>query len=288
MPTARSELAATSMDGILYVAGGIGRFGTTSVFERFDVDSSQWLSLASVPLALNHLSAAGLQGKVYVSGGYRNLRMHADVRSMWCFDPEVGAWTPVADMPGARGAHALVASGGHLFVVGGVGVDANRIWAYNPESDTWNTSRAPMPTPREHLAVVTAQGKIYVLGGRDTANRNLPVLEIYDITADQWSSGPPMRNARSGFTAGVVEGRIHVTGGEDIATGRVLHEHEYYDIDTQRWVDAAPLPRGRHGVASAVWNDKWYVAGGATSAALATLVTMSDRVDVFDPATDDY
>ena len=178
----------------------------------------------------------------------------------------------------------MVAAGGRLFVVGGVGVDANRVWEYNPEIDNWNSSRAPIPTPREHLAVVAAQGKIYAIGGRDAENRNLAVLEIYDIAADRWSSGATMLNPRSGFTAGVIEGRIHVTGGEDIETGRVLDSHEYYDIDARRWLSAPPLPQRRHGVASAVWNGKWYVVGGATRAAFATLISMSARVDVFEPA----
>ena len=287
MPTSRSELAATSLDGSLYVAGGIGLFGTTSVFERFDVESSQWQSLASLPLELNHLSAAVLQGKVYVSGGYRNVRLQPDVRAMWRFDPEAGVWKRMANMPGSRGAHAMVASGGRLFVVGGVGADANRIWEYDPESNTWDSSRAPMPTPREHLAVVAAQGKIYAIGGRDGANRNLPVLEIYDIAADQWSPGPRLITPRSGFTAGVIGSRIHVTGGEDIGTGSVLDGHEYFDVDAAGWVAGTPLPEGRHGIASAVLNGKWYVVGGATRAALATFISMSDRLDVYEPAPED-
>ncbi len=36
MPTARSEIAVTQLAGRIYVAGGIGRFGTTDAFEVYD------------------------------------------------------------------------------------------------------------------------------------------------------------------------------------------------------------------------------------------------------------
>lgn len=280
LPTPRSELAAAALGGRLYVAGGIGRFGSTNAFEGLDLASGQWESLPPLPRALNHPAAAALQGKVWISGGYRNLLMRADVSQTWYFEAAASAWSRVADMPSARAAHALVAAQGRLFVVGGVGTNPGALWSYDPATGIWDTALAPLPTPREHLAAVALAGKLYALGGR-SGNRNLAVVEVYDIAANRWERAAPMQTPRSGFTAGVIAGRVHVAGGESLTSGETFAGHEVYDPPTDRWSPAPPLPQARHGLTSAVWNGRWYVVGGATRAAVRTLISMSGRVDVF-------
>jgi hypothetical protein len=52
MPTARSEIAVTQLDGRIYVAGGIGRLGTTDAFEVYDPLTNTWRSLAPLPEAI--------------------------------------------------------------------------------------------------------------------------------------------------------------------------------------------------------------------------------------------
>ena len=51
MPTARSELAVAALDGRIYVAGGIGRFGTSDAFEVYDPKKNAWARLAPLPMA---------------------------------------------------------------------------------------------------------------------------------------------------------------------------------------------------------------------------------------------
>jgi Kelch motif len=45
MPTARSELAAAALDGRIYVAGGIARWGTTAAFEAYEPARDRWEEL---------------------------------------------------------------------------------------------------------------------------------------------------------------------------------------------------------------------------------------------------
>ncbi|MCH8240319.1 MAG: hypothetical protein IIB62_09785, partial [Proteobacteria bacterium] len=45
MPTARSELAVTRLGERIYVAGGIGRWGTTGAFEAYAPSSNAWARL---------------------------------------------------------------------------------------------------------------------------------------------------------------------------------------------------------------------------------------------------
>lgn len=281
MPTARSEIAAAESEGIIYVAGGLTLLGTSDAFESHDPGDGTWSALAPLPQSLNHLALASANGLVYATGGYRSVTMRPDVKGVWRYTPSSNQWAQVADMPGPRGAHAMVAQGGKLYVVGGAGDRARELWAYDPAGDTWDTTLAPMLTEREHLAAVGMNGKLYVMGGRDANHHNLAALEIYDIRSNRWERGAPMANARSGFTAGVLGGRVHVAGGESIEFSQTMASHEVFDPSTGRWSSAPPMPETRHGLASAVQQERWYLIGGAGSATLLTLFTASDRVHVY-------
>ena len=70
MPTARSEIAAATRNGLIYVAGGIAQWGTTTAFEAYDPVSDTWQELSPLPQAAHHLAAAAADGRVYIAGGY--------------------------------------------------------------------------------------------------------------------------------------------------------------------------------------------------------------------------
>ncbi len=54
---------------------------------------------------------------------------------------------------------------------------------YDPQTNSWR-EWVPMPTPREHTAAATIDGKIYVAGGRQGfLATNLRTLEVYDPAA---------------------------------------------------------------------------------------------------------
>ena len=92
-----------------------------------------------------------------------------------------------------------------------------------------------------------------------------------------------MPTARGGLTAAALAGRVHVTGGEDLDSGKTFAEHEVYDPAAGAWATAAPLPTARHGLTSQVARDRWYVIGGGTSAGAMTFVSLTDLVEVFTP-----
>ncbi len=176
MPTARSEIAVTQLDSRIYVAGGIGRLGTTNAFEVYDASTNTWRRLAPLPEAAHHLAMTAASGRIYVSGGYGNMLFRPDRRSAWVYEPKTDVWQPIADMPGPRAAHKLVTLGGKIYAVGGVGPDSTALWVYDPETARWDTSRAPLPTAREHLAAVAAAGKLYGIAGRWSGRGNLTAV----------------------------------------------------------------------------------------------------------------
>ena len=86
-------------------------------------------------------------------------------------------------MPQARWAHAMVALGGRLWVVGGKIKDTAQttaILAFDPRTGRWITDLAPVPTLREHVTAVVLGDRVWLIGGRWI--RNLPTVEV--ILAD--------------------------------------------------------------------------------------------------------
>jgi hypothetical protein len=110
--------------------------------------------------------------------------------------------------------------------------------------------------------VTALDGKLYTVGGRWGDAGNLAALEIYDPAAGTWTRGPDLPTPRSGLTASVLKGRIHVVGGESLSLSRTFGEHEAYDPSSKAWSTLADLPTPRHGLASAAAGGRWYVIGG--------------------------
>lgn len=281
MPTARSELAVTQLGGRIYVAGGVGRWGTTNAFEAYDPSSNSWNRLAPLPEQVHHLAMAAAGGKIYVSGGYGDLRFNPDRKSTWVYDPKVNQWGRAADMPGPRAAHKLVALGGKLYAVGGVGRGAAALWVYDPALDQWDILQWPLPTAREHLAAVAAAGRIYVIGGRWNGRGNLTAVEAYDPATGTWSRMADLPAPRGGHTAATLRGLIHVTGGEDLSSGATFADHWVYDPATDRWSPGPAMPTARHGLDSAADEKGWYVIGGGTGAGALTFLTLTSLIEVY-------
>jgi len=281
MPTARSEVAVTQLAGRIYVAGGIGRFGTTDAFEVYDPATNAWRRLAPLPEALHHAAMTAVGDRIYVSGGYANMFFRPDRKSAWVYEPKADGWRRIADMPGPRATHKLLILGGKIYAVGGVGPDATALWVYDTSTERWDTTRAPLPTAREHLAAAAATGKLYVIAGRWSGRGNLTVVEAYDPATDRWSRTADLPAPRGGHTAATVKGRIHVTGGEDLASGDTFANHWVFDPAADRWTAGPAMPTARHGLDSAADDESWYVVGGGTGAGGRTFFTLTDLIEVY-------
>src|SRR5206468_11908955 len=74
--------------------------------------------------------------------------------------------------------------------VGGVGANGGWLpdtWAYEV-TGRWST-RAALPTPRDHVAVAAYRGSICAAGG----NGGPQVFECYHPVRDEWTRGPDLR-----------------------------------------------------------------------------------------------
>jgi N-acetylneuraminic acid mutarotase len=275
----QAENAAVALDGRIYLAGGVDIHGKSlDLFESFDPRTGSWTDLPKLPEARDHMGLTVANGQIYLSGG--GLFAVPDVRSgFWRYDPKSAHWAALPPMPAARWQHASVTIGQTIYVVGGVVRDRNarELWAYDISGGFWRTDLAPLPTEREHLTAVAADGQLIAIGGR--LGHQIGAVEAYDPATDTWRSLPDLPTPRGGSATGLIGDVIHVAGGEDLNAFSTYRQHEALDLRTMTWSTAPDLPTKRHGLASAVVDGRWYVIGGGRAAGLS----VSDIVEVFTP-----
>ncbi len=292
-PSKRTEVAAAAVSGKIYVVGGFSEPGLdnlsslaiTDTVEEYDPAADRWTTKAPLPAKLHHAGAVGLDGKLYVVGGYTKsfLNIWHPVATLYMYDPSTDTWVERAPMPTARGALGATVSEGLLYAIGGYDQSQNvgAVEVYDPATNTWMT-RAPLPTPRDHLTVAAVGSRIYAIGGRlkgKPAN-NLSITEAYDPQSNRWTKVRDMPTARSGIASGVIRNTLYVLGGE--APEGTFNENEAYRPDLDRWSSAPPMSGGRHGLGAAVIQDRLFVmAGGPTPGG-----SFSNINEVFTPPRD--
>ena len=89
---------------------------------------------------------------------------------------------------------------------------------------------------------------------------NLDTHEAYDPKSGAWTKLKPLPTARSGITSQVLNGKIHVLGGE--SGEGTFKENEAYDPSKDEWVSLSPMPEGRHGLGSAVVDGELHLLTG--------------------------
>lgn len=269
VPQPRTEVAAASLDGQIYLIGGFSKEGLTSRVERYDSGTDRWTERAAMPAALHHAGAAALNGKIYVVGGFEGAKSWKPTRGLWEYDPTTDRWTAKREMPTARGALGVGVWQGKIYAVGGLGAsEAKRLLentganeVYDPETDRWET-KAPLPNPRDHLAVAVLEGAIHAIGGRFNSDyaANLALHHVYDPAADRWRPAAPLPRRRSGIAAAVLNGKIYVFGGE--SSQGTFSDNDAYNPAADHWQAAPPMPTPRHGLGAAAAGDRIYVIAG--------------------------
>jgi N-acetylneuraminic acid mutarotase len=266
LPLPRSEMAwATTLNNRVHILGGYGEQRVDRPYHHaYDAASDKWIDGPQLPRGANHVGVAVVGGKLYAIGGFVEQNRKPDTL---CFVMEGEAWKPIAPLPKACGAIACVELNGMLHAIGGAVGDTFETkksidWhlVYDPRIDQWST-RAPLPTGRDHTGTLTVNSVIHVIGGRvDSFHTNSNLHHIYDPKDDKWKPKAPLPTARSGHGAVLYRGQIFIMGGE--GTNKVFGQNEGYDPTTDKWQAYAPMPTPRHGLGASGVGDFIHVAGG--------------------------
>lgn len=299
LPTRIDEPRAVTLDGRIYLAGGILEildFGKPSdvpgVPERVEVRSSReliefdpatgrYVQLPPLPRPLNHIGFVEHQGDLFVVGGHGNLLFGAEPQAgLFRYDVGERRWESLPPMPTARGAVAVGVVGDRLYVAGGMrsGRPVRTVEAYDFRRRSWSTV-ADLPVSREHIAGAVAGGRLYVIGGRDATDDSLDRVDRYDPRRDRWEEVAPLPQPSGGLEAVTVDGAILAMGGGDDRERWVTGKVQRLDLDTLTWSQLPRMRTPRHGFASALVDGRIWTFGGSPCALFAA----SDTVETFDP-----
>ncbi|UCD30421.1 MAG: galactose oxidase [Planctomycetota bacterium] len=269
-PVPFHESAAAVIDGKLYYVGGRLENGPINSLYRYDpppVDA--WTQLASHPgTQVDHMGAAVVDGILYAIGGTIEFP-GPSVSEVYAYNPATNQWTAKASMPAPLGIMGVGVVNGKIYCLGGLSnyQATNFVFEYDPATDQWTdlTLVCPMPTARDHCVAAALNGKIHMIGGRQTDVFSiLNVHEAFDPASRSWETMASLPTARAGFSAAVLLGKILIMGGEGAAnpTG-VFAENEEYNPATNTWRTLSPMITPRHSTQAGVIDDVVYVAAGA-------------------------
>jgi N-acetylneuraminic acid mutarotase len=266
LPVPRTEVAAARHGNELVVVGGYLPWGgTTTQADAYSTAERSWRRLPDLPIALDHASAATWRGRALVVGGYF-ARGRPSERA---FVLEGERWRELPRMPAGRAAAGAAVIGDTLVVAGGVGPVglARAAFALDLRRNRWR--QVPGPTPREHLAVTAAGGRVYALAGRTAGlNTNVRTLESWRPGARRWTRLSPVPSARGGTGATAV-GRTIVSIGGEAPTGTIASVYAY-DTRTRRWRRLPDLPTPRHGLGVVAAGRTVYAIAGGPRPGLTT------------------
>ncbi len=196
---------------------------------------------------VNHTATVLRDGRVLVTGG-RTIDGLSTLASAELFDPKTRSWKMVPSMAVGRSHHAAtLLADGRVLVTGG-------------------TSADPDPSVARFVALASA--------------------ELFDPAKNRWTPAAPLREARNGHTATVLDdGTVLVVGGAR-EQRTVLTSVERYDPTQNVWLPAPSLQVARSLHAAARLRDGSVVVmggrGHVTRADGGTSVSPLDSVERFD------
>lgn len=266
LPLPRTELTAASLDGKVYVGGGLLAGGqATNRVDVYDPATNTWAVSVPFPAPLHHTSLLATNGRLYLVGGYRG--DGSATPKVWSRAPGESSWRAEPSMPTARGAFVGVVDGaGRIHAIGGASrfeplghlIDVHEV--FDPLTKAWTTA-APMPAPRDHAAGAVVGSTIVVAGGRNLSlTQNKARVDLFDVSTGSWSRAPDLRVARGGIAAVSSGGFVYVFGGE--GPSATFPEVEYFDVAKATWLRGPDLPTPRHGLGAAKVGDRVYLIGG--------------------------
>lgn len=264
LPSTWTEIVAVAVNDKAYAFSG--GFPAKADVEVYDPATDTWQMRNPMPLGMDHIGTAVLDGKVYVVGGFTNNRHRQVSDGVFEYDPAGDKWRKLASLSAPRGSVAAAAVDGKIHAFGGRKNETDVVAiheVYDPKTNIWSPA-APLPRGRDHMAAVAVDGKIHVVGGRFGANEDSTGLhDIYDPATQIWTSGPLMPTPRGGGSGAFYHGMVVYLGGED--DKRAYNENEGFDVKTNRWVTLAPMPTPHHGIGVTAIGNMLYVAGGGQS-----------------------
>jgi predicted secreted protein/N-acetylneuraminic acid mutarotase len=282
MPTARTYLSTSVVNGKIYAIGGSPRIEVgISTIEEYNPTTDTWTAKSPMPTPRWGLSTSVVNGKIYAIGGARGFPIPG-IRTVEEYDPATDTWTTKSSMPTARWSLSTSVVNGKIYAIGGEAPTGSRTMdEYDPATDTW-TRKASMAIGRYAFSTSVVNGKIYAIGGVTSYPSYTSSVEEYDPATDTWTRKADMPTARTFYSTCMVNGKIYTLGGAphpDEDPVPVIYE---YDPTMDTWTTKADMLTARTGLATSAVNGKIYAIGGSTTGVSSGVMSIS-TVEEYDP-----
>lgn len=281
---ARAGLAAATLDGRIYAAGGAGLVDPRDDFDVYDPATGRWSPRPALPEGLERFAMAEADGRLYIAGGYSADSGSEPIASVWSYDPQANIWRSEPEMPGAKASFAMLSHEGRLFAFGGE-AGAPGLFVHDPETLEWSALPAPAAINRRGVAAVESGELFYLIGGA-RAGQVTARVDIYDPAAAEWRVGPDLPEPRAGHTAAVLDGAIHVFGGRSADMRRTVQAHWILEPGADTWIEGPDMPSPRTEAAAATLDGEVWLIGGGAGAGFFAPFTAVDSVDVLQAPED--
>lgn len=253
----RHEFGLVGVSGYLFAVGGMDMDGATQGVERYDLINHIWEHLCDMDTPRRAPGVCIFENSIFVVGGLDG----SGQALLTCekYDIATKQWQMLAPMPEGRSYGGICVLNQSIFLVGGLdiqddGEQSNAmkdVFKYDILADTWS-SVASLNIARHRAGACALYGKIYVVGGHDTAC--LSSVERYDPATNRWTEVSSLSTGRDEVVLFTALGRLYSAGGESLDE-LCSTEVEYFDPLLNTWIPSAPLLVGRSKHAGCVLSE---------------------------------
>ena len=221
--------------------------------------TAAWVAGSPLPEPRTEVAAAPLGGRIVAVGGF--LESGANSRRVDAYDPARDSWARLPDLPVSVDHAAAASWRGRLVVVGGYGADRQPLRAaYLFDGSGWRRLPAPPEERAAAAAAATADGRVWVVGGRTRSGLATRALSL-DLRTLRWRVVPGPR-PREHLAATALRGRVYAIGGRLAGTDTNLGTVQAYNPKTSRWATFPDLPDPRGGTGAAAIAGRVVSVGG--------------------------
>uniref|UniRef100_A0AAR2JJI9 BTB domain-containing protein n=1 Tax=Pygocentrus nattereri TaxID=42514 RepID=A0AAR2JJI9_PYGNA len=187
---------------------------------------------------------------------------------------------------------SLVTKENQIFVAGGLFFNehskeeqlSSYFLQFDPATSDW-LGMPPMPSPRFLFGMGEAENSIFVIGGKEMKEGELPQFLILNEDSEteffKWAESVPLPYPVYGHGTVSHNGVVYVIGGKGDSK-QCLKRMCAYDIKKGEWKDLTPMKMARSLFGVTVHKDKIYVAAGVTESGL------TGAIEVYDIATNKW
>jgi len=220
IPVARKLLAATYLDGFIYICGGYNLLLSVKECYKLDLNdlTQGWIQIASMSKGRFNHKMVSANGLIYAIGGEGPFYEHHDIE---VYDPTTDTWSESVTLTGFRLSFCAAVSETEeeIYIVGGIdrNGEKKRLETLNLKTMEW-TRLPDMAENRTSCGCAIYGNSLLVAGGwGSNAGPNtgdiaaVKTAEYFDFELGKWFEFPSMRHKRTEFFLGAYFDRQLVT-----------------------------------------------------------------------------